>query len=117
MVETVPPSLDGIRMRVVETAANGVVGVDTVFVFQQRGSVVTAHYAGGRIVTGFLAGVWEGALLPFRYVQIADGGRLDSGRSVARVIKLPDGRLRLEEQFQWESKPGAGTNIFEEIAD
>jgi len=104
-------------MRVIETAANGVVSADTIFVFHQRGSIVTAHYAGGRIVTGFLAGVWEGDLLPFRYVQIADGGTLDSGRSVARVTKSPTGRLRLEEQFQWESKPGSGTNIFEAIAD
>ena len=104
-------------MRVVETAANGVVGADTIFLFQQQGLIVTARYAGGRIVTGFLAGVWDGEVLPFRYVQIADGGTLDSGRSVARVTKSVAGRLRLEEQFQWESKPGAGTNLFEEITD
>ena len=104
-------------MSVVATAANGVVGADTVFVFQQQGRVVTARYAGGRIVTGFLAGVWEGDLLQFRYVQVADGGTLASGRSVARVTKSPAGRLRLEEQFQWESQPGSGTNIFEEMAD
>ena len=117
MSETPALSLDGIKMRVVTTAPNGVVGADTVFVFQQHERVVTAHYSGGRIVAGFLAGVWDGERLPFRYVQIADGETLDSGRSVARVTKLPDGRLRLEEQFQWESKPGTGTNIFEQIAD
>lgn len=115
MAETPPLSLDGIKMRVIETAANGVVGTDTIFVFEQRGLVVTAHYAGGRIVAGFLAGVWNGDQLPFRYVQIADGGVLDSGQSVARVSRSPNGRLRLEEQFQWESKSGAGTNVFEEI--
>jgi hypothetical protein len=108
-------SLDGIRMRVVATAASGVVGADTIFSFSQRGLVVTAHYAGGRITAGFLAGRWEADRLVFRYVQVADGESVDSGQSVARVTHSPGGRLRLEESFQWETRTGSGTNVFEEI--
>jgi hypothetical protein len=28
---------------------------------------------------------------------------------------LPDGRLRLDEQCHWESRPGGGTSVVEEI--
>ena len=102
-------------MRVITTATHGVVGVDTIFHFRQQGEIVTAHYVGGRITAGFLAGKWESARLAFRYVQVADGASVDSGQSVAQVTRSPEGRLRLEECFQWESRDGSGTNIFEEI--
>jgi len=115
MSQTPPASLDGVKMRVINTAANGVVGVDTVFAFQQTGRVVTAHYAGGRIASGFLAGTWEGDRLHFRYVQVSDGETVDSGQSVATLVRTPAGRLRLEERFAWATKPGSGVNIFEEI--
>ena len=108
-------TLDGLKMRVVTTATSGVVSADTVFEFQQQGMVVTARYAGGRIMAGFLAGKWEKGRLPFRYVQVTNDGAVESGRSVGHVSRLPDGRVRLEEHFQWESKQGSGTNVFEEI--
>ena len=104
-------------MRVVTTAANGVVGADTIFLFRQQGRVVTSTYAGGRIAAGFLAGKWEEGRLFFRYVQIATDEQVESGRSTAEPTRTPDGRLRLTEHFQWESKPGSGTNVFEEIQD
>ena len=115
MSQPPPVSLDGVKMRVVATAANGVVGAGTIFVFEQQGCVVTARYSGGRITAGFLAGTWDGSRLAFRYVQVTDGDSIDSGQSVAHLTRSPEGRLRLEENFQWESRAGAGTNIFEEI--
>lgn len=116
MPDSPPPTLHGIRMRVVATAANGVVGADTVFVFQQRGRLVTASYAGGRIVAGFLAGRWEqDGRLFFRYAQVTVDESVESGRSFATLARTPMGKLRLEENFVWESKPGSGTNVFEEI--
>ncbi|HXH56326.1 hypothetical protein [Iamia sp.] len=30
------------------------------------------------------------------------------------IERLADGRLRINETWQWESKPGAGTSILEE---
>jgi hypothetical protein len=115
MAELPLPSLDGVRMRVVATAANGVGGADTLFVFKQQGGVVTSAYAGGRIAAGFLAGKWEHGRLFFRYVQITTDEQVESGRSEAKLTRSAGGRLRLEEHFQWESKPGSGTNVFEEI--
>jgi len=102
-------------MCVITTAANGVVGRETIFDFHQEGPVVTAPYRGGKIISGYLAGVWEGGLLYFRYVQVTADQVVQSGSSTARMSRSATGRLRLEENFQWDAAGGAGTNIFEEI--
>ena len=107
--------LDNIRMNVTETDANGLVNADTIFEFTQDGSMVTAKYAGGGIQTGFLVGVLNGNSLTFRYAQLQTDGKLDGGQSVCEVSKTEDGRIRLVEHFQWESRPGTGINVFEEI--
>jgi hypothetical protein len=102
-------------MRCVQTAPNGVVGRDTLFHFSQTDNRVEAHYAGGRITTGYLVGLVEGVELRFRYCQISDQLRIDSGESRCRVESTGDGRLRIIESFTWESQAGSGVNIFEEI--
>jgi len=109
------PDLNGRRMRVMSTDTNGVVSSDTILVFEQTGNVVSARYRGGSIIDGYLIGVRESTSLRFRYVQVDERGNLDAGVSTGTIELLPDGRLRLIEQFQWLTRPEAGTNIFEEI--
>lgn len=108
-------SLDGVRMHVVATAEAGVVNADTYFTFTQRGSVVSAQYAGGRIELGFLVGVISGGSLQFRYAQLDTAGKLDGGSSVCELTRTLDGKVRLIEHFQWESREGGGVNVFEEV--
>jgi len=112
-----PASLDGRRMRAVGTAAAGEVDSDTLFTFAQEGSTVWAHYAGGAVAVGYLVGTLEPGRLVFRYSQVDRRGGVHGGRSVCDVTVLPDGRVRLLEHFQWESREGAGTNVLEESAE
>lgn len=107
--------LNGVLMRVVVTAPNGVVGRDTLFVFAQRGAVVEARYSGGRIAAGSLVGLLTGADFSFRYCQVTHDGAIDGGASTGRFECLDDGRLRMTETFNWESRPGQGVNVFEQI--
>jgi hypothetical protein len=109
-------NLHGRRMRVVQTAPNGIVGIDTVFHFHQTGAVVEARYVGGRIAVGCLVGIFDGDVLSFRFCQISDGVQIDGGASQGRLEKMSDGRLRLVESFTWESRRGKGVSIFEEVA-
>lgn len=51
----------------------------------------------------------------FRYVHLDCDGVIASGRSLDTVDVLPDGRLRLHECWQWESKEGSATSILEEM--
>lgn len=108
--------LDGVVMRVAATDAIGVVGGDTRFRFEQAGSVFSARYRGGRIVDGSLVGRIEpSGDFVFRYVQADHAGALDSGTSTGRVERLPDGRLRMIENFVWATREGGGRNVFEEV--
>jgi len=106
---------DQIQMRVVKTAANGVVGADTIFDFSQSEEVVTAIYRGGRITIGYLVGTVTEDSLTFRYIQLESSGKLDGGSSSCDIEILEDGRIRLIEHFQWDSRDGSGTNVFEQI--
>jgi len=53
--------------------------------------------------------------LRFRYAQVDDSGRLDGGSSTCEIARTAAGKLRVTEHFQWDSREGSGTNIFEEI--
>lgn len=108
-------SLDGIKMRVVSTGEGGEVNTETLFEFTQDGSVVSAHYAGGKVRLGYLVGTISEKGLHFRYAQVDNDGRLDGGYSTCEIERTGDGRLQLAEHFKWDSREGSGTNLYEEI--
>jgi hypothetical protein len=107
-------NLDGVRMFVSSTAANGVVGSGTRLHFTQRGSRVAARYAGGSVPRGYLVGTIAGSRLAFRYLQREESGEIHGGSSLCHVERRLDGRLRITEHFAWSSRPGSGVNVFDE---
>jgi hypothetical protein len=109
-------SLDGRRFRAVAEVEGGDVGPQTEFEYAERADgVIHARYAGGAVRLGFLVGTRAGDTLSFRYAQLLDDGRTATGRCESRIEELPDGRLRLHETWAWDSQPGAGTSIVEEL--
>jgi hypothetical protein len=109
--------LDGRRFAAVRTDRGGQVDGDTVFHYRQRDDLVEATYAGGRIRRGTLIGTRAGDELDFRYVHLDVDGATASGRCHTRVEVLPDGRVRLHETWTWESRPGEGRSVLEELRD
>ena len=110
-------SLNNIIMNVVHTDGIGVVNTDTYFHFKQEENIITANYSGGGITKGFLVGKLDNEKFEFRYAQLQTDGKLDGGYSDCEVKILEDGRVQIIEHFQWESREGTGTNIFEEIKE
>lgn len=115
MAEQVAFDLNGVRMATAESDSDGVVSAETIMLFEQAGNLVSARYRGGNILDGYLIGQLAGQSLHFRYVQADGNGNLDAGVSDGTLDRLADGRLRLFERFQWITRPGGGTNIFEEL--
>jgi hypothetical protein len=111
------PSLDGLRMRAIGTGDTGQVDAKTLFVFSQHGNTVSARYWGGAVELGYLVGRVTADRLVFRYCQVDVKGDVHGGRSTCRVGQLPDGRLRLQEHFHWESREGSGTNVLEQVGE
>ncbi|MGW2487731.1 hypothetical protein ACWCV9_10965 [Streptomyces sp. NPDC001606] len=112
-----PRSLDGLTLAPVADQAAGQVGTRTRFSYHEKDGEIWAEYAGGDVVRGHLVGTREGDRLDFRYVQLRTDGTTASGHCVSTVVELPDGRLRLEETWEWESAPGSGTSVVEEITE
>jgi hypothetical protein len=109
------PSLEGRRFRVSEMGQQGEASAATVFDYHEQDGVVWARYAGGAVRLGFLVGMREGDRLEFRYSQLNESGETSNGRCSSTVSTLVDGRLRLADEWAWESKPGSGTSVHEEI--
>jgi hypothetical protein len=109
-------SLDGRLFRDVTPERAGDVGDGTIFEYHEADdATVWARYSGGKVRLGFLVGTRSADGLAFRYVHVTTDGETASGRCVSRVEPLDDGRLRLREQWSWESRPGSGTSVVEEI--
>jgi len=108
---------DNKTFRSVTNTSNGEVSNETLFHYHQQDKVVWAEYAGGGILKGFLiAVVLESGLLDMRYEHVNTQGELMTGRCSSTPENLPDGRIRLYEQWQWTSgDESSGSSIVEEV--
>ncbi|MFF5936355.1 hypothetical protein [Streptomyces sp. NPDC012508] len=111
-----PRSLDGLVLAPVADQAPGQVGTRTRFTYHEEDGRIWAEYAGGDVVRGNLVGTRAGDRLDFRYVQLKQDGTTSSGHCVSIVVELPDGRVRLEESWAWESQEGSGTSVVEQLS-
>jgi hypothetical protein len=109
------PSLDERRFAASADVDGGEVGADTLFTYHEHGGEIWADYAGGSIRRGHLVGTRNGDALDFRYVQLNNLGRTSTGHCTSVVTQMADGRLRLNESWQWESQEGSGTSVVLEL--
>lgn len=109
------PSLEGRTFRAVAEVDGGEVGTETTFHYLEEDGIVEGTYAGGVIVSGFLVGTRSGDTLDFRYCQLNSDGETSTGHCTATLSRLQDGRLRLDETWEWESRAGSGTSAVEEV--
>lgn len=110
---------DGRRFRSVENSASGEVGPETVFGYRQDGDIVSATYEGGGVRSGVLIATSDGdGNLDARYGHVNASGELMTGECRTTPEVLPDGRLRLHEEWRWTSEDGSsGRSVVEEIGD
>ena len=110
---------EGRRFRSVENSASGEVGPGTVFEYRQDGNIVSATYEGGGVRSGVLIATADGGgNLDARYAHVNASGGLMTGECRTKPEKLPDGRLRLHEEWRWTSGDGSsGRSVVEEIGD
>ncbi|HEX8141346.1 MAG TPA: hypothetical protein VF553_02045 [Pyrinomonadaceae bacterium] len=101
----------------VANTENGEVDSSTLFHYYQEGEIVWATYEGGDVRFGTLiAKVDEAGCLDMRYSHVNRDGQLMTGRCKSVPELLPDGRLRLRENWQWTSGDcSSGESIVEEV--
>jgi len=103
--------------RAVNNTANGETSSDTVFHYKQDYNIITAEYAGGKILKGQLIGLLNSdGSLNFRYQQVNDKNEIMTGTCFSVPELLPDGKLRLHEKWKWTSGDlSEGESVVEEI--
>jgi hypothetical protein len=108
---------EGRSFRSVANTQGGDVDAGTTFHYHQRGAVVWATYAGGSVVFGtLLAQVDPLGNLDMRYQHVSSDGKFKTGRCQSSPERLPDGRLRLRERWQWtDGAEGEGVSVIEEV--
>jgi hypothetical protein len=69
--------------------------------YHQRGDLVWGEFSGGTVRRGSLAGrCAPDGTIRFAYCQVLVDGRVVAGECVSRPARLPDGRIRLREEWQ-----------------
>jgi hypothetical protein len=108
---------NGRVFRSVANSDGGDVDGLTTFQYRQEGDTVWATYFGGGVRFGtLLATVDASGHLDMRYQHIGTDGRFKSGKCHSRPETLPDGRLRLHEDWHWtDGAEGRGVSVIEEL--
>ncbi|WP_107040317.1 n-acetylglutamate synthase [Brumimicrobium mesophilum] len=105
------------KFRPLHNTENGETTSETVFIYKQEGNILTSDYAGGKIKKGHLIGlVDEDGIIKMRYHQVNIYGELMTGRCKSTPEILPNGKIRLHENWQWTSgDKSSGKSVLEEI--
>ncbi len=91
------------------------IGSNTVFSFCQAGDLVFGKYRGGKVREGsFVAKFIGGASLEQRFQHLNNEGELIAGSSHSTTEVMPDGRLRIKQQWQLSTEV-KGSAILEEV--
>lgn len=107
----------GRRFRSVANSGDGQVNEATVFEYRHEGDVVWATYSGGEIRHGTLvATVASDGCLDMRYQHVDAAGTIATGRCHSTPVVLEDGRLQMNEVWEWTSgQVGSGTSVVQEV--
>lgn len=96
-------------------STNGEASEQTIFNYFQQENMIWADYAGGDIVRGYLIGIMEyNGELDFYYQHINSHGQLRIGKCHSIPNMLRNGKLEIEEQWQWldgDNSVGSSTVI------
>jgi hypothetical protein len=78
---------------------------------------VWAEYRGGEIIFGnLIAKVFDDDSLEMSYQHLNLSGELMTGKCLSTPEILPDGKIRLFEQWQWTCKDfSSGESVIEEV--
>jgi hypothetical protein len=105
------------KFRPVSNSENGEVSSEMIFQYKQTGQILTCNYQGTKILKGHLIGLVDDVgNISMRYHQINQNGELMTGTCNSRPELLKNGKIRLNEEWQWTSgDKSKGKSILEEI--
>ncbi|NNC94619.1 MAG: n-acetylglutamate synthase [Chitinophagales bacterium] len=103
--------------KLISTSSNGSVDTDVRFYYHQKGDIIWGEYVGGPVKQGQILGkVNSDGVLSFSYHHIDQENEIKTGNCVSTPELMPNGKVRLHEEWQWTSGDmSKGESIVEEI--
>jgi hypothetical protein len=94
--------LNGRRFAMVSSTSSSVdPDAPTEFSYEEAGGVIWGSYAGDTVEHGRFVGTRDADRIQLSYVHLLRTGERATGQSSSRIEAMPDGRLRLVEEFQF----------------
>lgn len=108
---------NGKLFRSVKNSENAETSPDTLFRYVQEGNIVTSVYSSKKIKYGHLLGIVdEKGHIEMRYHQVNYKNQLMTGICISVPEELPNGKIRLYEDWQWTSGDNSkGNSILDEV--
>ncbi|MEC3906390.1 n-acetylglutamate synthase [Tamlana sp. 2201CG12-4] len=105
------------RFKPISSSENSETTSDTIFVYKQKGNILTATYQGDHIIEGHLIGVVDNqGNIDMRYHQINSSGELMTGICISKPKIDTNGKIKLYERWEWTSGDKSnGTSVLQEI--
>ncbi len=105
------------KFKPVQNTPNAETSEDTIFHYEQQGSILTCTYSGGQITKGqLIAIVDETGNIDMRYHQVNRKGELMTGICTSSPEIMANGKIRLHENWQWTSGDlSKGQSVLEEL--
>ncbi len=109
-------NLNNKKFKAVANTENGDIPNDFIFHYKQEGNVLTCSYKCDNIVKGNLIGiVMDNDTIEMSYHQINKQGEIKTGICTSKIIKLDNGKIRIEESWQWTNgDKSKGSSALEE---
>lgn len=108
--------LNGRRFVMVSSTASAVnTDEPTEFAYEESGGVIWGRYTGDTVVHGRFVGTRDADRIELSYVHLLKTGERAGGRSSSRIETMPDGRLRLVEEFQFEGDDTTHVSVCTEV--
>ncbi len=103
--------------RPIQNTENGETSGETIFLYRQEGNILIAAYSGGKIIKGQLIGlVDQDGNIDMRYHQVNIFGELMTGVCKSTPEIMPNGKIRLHENWEWTSgDKSKGNSVIEEL--
>ncbi|WP_298904539.1 n-acetylglutamate synthase [uncultured Psychroserpens sp.] len=97
----------------IDNSENGKVNADTIFEYKQQGHVVTADYYGGTVTYGKIIAILKDDILDMRYQCITSDNQLKTGKAIATISTLENGKIKLALNWEWLDDSNAkGTSVY-----
>lgn len=108
---------NGKKFKAISNSENGETSEETIFEYKQEGNILTSEYSGGKIKLGHLIGiVSDNGNIEMSYHQLNYKNELMTGICKSTHEILPNGKIRLYEDWEWTSgDKSKGKSIIEEI--